>query len=755
MDQKELRELEATCIQEEPPACRAGCPVNVDARGFAQAMARGNCDAARQILEKNMPMAEITARMCEAPCEQYCLRKDLGGAIALGALEKLCIREGKSKQRIMRLPARPKKVAIIGSGPSSLIVAYDLGRKGYPMTMYHLAPGPGAWLRDVPESILPASVFQAELDRLASLKVTFTSVASLDAALADSLQADAVYVGQDDALAPDLLARLGSADPVTMALGTDGWFSGGMHLEDSPYRYIAAVGHAREASISIDRYLQNASLSSSRVLQREGQTRLFTRTDGAVSVPRINPADNGGYSVDEAAREAARCLNCECMECVKRCTYMREYDGYPKSFARRVFNNLAIVSGMRQANTFINSCSLCGQCEVVCPNDFSMASMCLDARRTMVRENRMPPSAHWFALEEMKSAASEQAAVLLHAPGADASSRLFFPGCQLSGIRPEQTMALYDSLLQQEPSTGLWLNCCGAPVYWSGRDKDFAIWVEQLDAQWNAMGQPEVVTACSTCLSMFREYLPQFEAVSVWTLIGTDGSRAAGAPLALSDPCTSRHDQSTRDAVRGLLAHMGQDLADLPMSGEMTECCGFGGLMDNANPAVARKVAESRVAQSDAAFLTYCAMCRDQLAKTGKPVLHILDLLYPDLAHDAAEAPASISTRRTNRRSLKNTVLSRYNLESMPRQPWEDIELILSQDMLRLLEERRILQDDVRQVLHKVAQTGRHFRHADGRLTASAELGDVTFWIEYRKQGQAAELITAWSHRMRIMGGPQ
>ncbi len=755
MDQKELRELEAVCIQEEPPACRAGCPLNVDARAFALAMAKSDLDGARAILEKSMPMAELTARLCEAPCEQYCLRTNLGGAIGIGGLEKLAIREGRSKSRVMRLPVRPKKIAVIGSAPSSLTVAFDLAKKGYPVTVYNLPPGPGAWLRDLPEATLPAALFEAELDRLASLHVTFTQVEALDASLLDAVQADALYVGQDDTVAPELSDRVGAPDPETLAAPTAGWFTGGMGLADSSFRYINCVSHGREAAVSIDRFLQNASLTSSRVLLRGGQTRLFTQLDGIASAPRVEPADGASFTPAEAAREAARCLDCQCMECVKRCQYMQDFDGYPKSFARRVFNNLSIVQGMRQANRFINSCSLCGQCEVVCPNDFSMAAMCLGARRQMVREKRMPPSAHWFALEEMKSAASDQAFVLRHAPGKNSSAMLFFPGCQLSGIRPKQTLALYDALLDLEPATGLWLSCCGAPAHWSGREADFAVWVGQLEAQWRDLGQPTVVTACSTCLAMFREHLPQFQAVSAWTLVKPEGAKPAGQPLALSDPCTSRHDAVTRDAVRGMLAAMGQDVADLPMSGELTECCGFGGLMDNANPALARKVAQRRVAQSAAPFLTYCAMCRDQLAKTGKPVLHILDLLFPDLAHDAAEGPAGISARRMNRRVLKNTVLARYDQDGMPREPWEDVELALSDEVIALLEDRRILQDDVRQVLHQASQNGRFFQHPDGRRIASAALGEVTFWVEYRDRGGIAEVITVWSHRMRISGGPQ
>ena len=59
MDQKELREWEAKCTQEEPPACRAGCPLGVDARAFVLAMGRDNPRAAWAVLEKTMPLAGI------------------------------------------------------------------------------------------------------------------------------------------------------------------------------------------------------------------------------------------------------------------------------------------------------------------------------------------------------------------------------------------------------------------------------------------------------------------------------------------------------------------------------------------------------------------------------------------------------------------------------------------------------------------------------------------------------------------------
>jgi Fe-S oxidoreductase len=750
MEQKELRDWEARCIQEEPPACRAGCPLGVDARAFSLAMARDDMAGARAILEKSMPLTGIVARLCEAPCEQFCIRGPLGGPIAIGGLERLCVTLAPVRGKILRLPPRPRKATVIGGGPSSLTVAFELAKKGYPVTLLHHPPAPGAWLRTLPEAGLPGAVLVEELQRLGGLGAEFKQVAELDVALCAG---DAVYIGQDDTLAADLRAKLTNPDMETFSLAEPGLFTGGMSPVGHPFRLITDVSQGREAAVSIDRFLQGASLTASRVPLRYGQTDLFTNTEGIPVKERIVPAGPGGFSRTEAVAEAGRCIDCQCLECVRHCVYLAEYKAYPRTYARRIYNNSAIVKGIHQANHFINSCSQCRQCETLCPKNFSMADLCLSARQQMVRENRMPASAHWFALEEMRAATGETA-VVRHAPGQSASEVILFPGCQLAGIRPFQTLRLYDRLLELEPATGIWSDCCGAPAHWAGRVDEFAAMVERLAAIWTNMGRPRVLTACSTCLKMFREHLPQIEVTSVWTVLAKEPVAMTKAlpALALSDPCTSRHDEETRDAVRHLLAAAGQPLAPLPMSGILTECCGFGGLMDNAAPTTAKDVRKARVAQSDAGFLTYCAMCRDQLAKTGKPVLHLLDILFADQAHPATEPPASLSARRANRRLLKAGLLARYSPAELPaKQPWEDLPITITDPVAAQLEERRILEDDIRRVLFKAAARGPYFVHgADGRRIASARLGEVTFWVEYRQVEEMYLIERCWSHRMVI-----
>jgi Fe-S oxidoreductase len=756
MEQKELRDWEAKCIQEEPPACRAGCPLNVDARAFTRTMAKDDVNGARAVLEKSMPLTGITARLCEAPCEKHCIRGPLGGPIAVGLLERATVRLAPVRGRILRLPARPRTVRIVGGGPSSLAAAFDLAKKGYPVTLLHREPGPGGWLHNLPEEVLPAAVLTEELSRLAGLGVEFLQEYSLHGSLCGPSAADACYVGQDDDLADDLRARVAHPDQETFVTGEPWLFTGGMSPPHHRFRFITDVSQGREAAVSIDRFLQGASLTASRLALRHGRTDLFTNTSEIPVQDRIDPADPAGFTRDEAVDEAKRCIDCQCLECVRHCVYLDEYGAYPKTYARRVYNNSAIVKGIHQANRFINSCSLCRQCEALCPKDFSMADLCRTARQQMVREQRMPASAHWFALEEMRSAAGDNSLVR-HAPGNSKSTALFFPGCQLAGIRPEQTLRLHDRLQELQPATGIWLSCCAAPAHWAGRVEEFSEAVARLRNDWQAMGRPQVVTACSTCLLMFRTHLPEMDAVSAWSILAGQTVTAGKPcpPLALTDPCTSRDDAETRTAVRTLLAAAGQSLAPLTMSGELTECCGYGGLMDNAAPATARKVREARVGQSEMGFLTYCAMCRDQLARTGKPVLHLLDILFADTARPAEEPPASISARRANRRFLRAWVLTRYpGSESPPRQPWEDLALVLDPTVTTLLEERRILEDDIRRVLSSAENEGTCFAHQkDDRRIASARIGDVTFWVEYRQIDAAYRIESCWSHRMAIERG--
>ena len=88
MDQEELGKLEARCIQEQPAACAAACPVHVDARSMAGAVARGDMATAAKIFRKSVPFPGIVSRVCDHPCERPVGEAKRGGRFPSGRSKK-------------------------------------------------------------------------------------------------------------------------------------------------------------------------------------------------------------------------------------------------------------------------------------------------------------------------------------------------------------------------------------------------------------------------------------------------------------------------------------------------------------------------------------------------------------------------------------------------------------------------------------------------------------------------------------------
>jgi hypothetical protein len=82
-----------------------------------------------------------------------------------------------------------------------------------------------------------------------------------------------------------------------------------------------------------------------------------------------------------------------------------------------------------------------------------------------------------------------------------------------------------------------------------------------------------------------------------------------------------------QSAVRSLAAKAGVCTEEF-LHGNKHGCCGFGGHALSADPGFADYVAKSRSALSLHPYITYCINCRDVFIESGKPVRHILDLLF-------------------------------------------------------------------------------------------------------------------------------
>jgi hypothetical protein len=380
----------------------------------------------------------------------------------------------------------------------------------------------------------------------------------------------------------------------------------------------------------------------------------------------------------------------------------------------------------------------------------------------MLRENFMPPSAHEFPLMDMAFSTGDDFALCRHQPGKNESAYLYFPSCQLCATAPGEVLKSYEFLCESlDGGVGILLGCCGAPAYWSGREALFQEALNGIRQQWRDMGKPQVITACCSCQSLFKEHLAEIPVLPLWQNLPAKipAMKAAGStkqPIAIVDPCVSRNDAETQNEVRSILADLGYTIEELPLSRDMAECCGYGGLAFNANQKLDGAIVTRRAAESDRDFLAYCAMCRDKFTMAGKRSAHLIELLFPTAAHNDpwARGWLSWSDRRTNRIRVKQEMLAKLGEKAeRTMKPYEKMILYVEPEVMKTIDRRRILENDLRQVIANAEQTGQRLLNLQsGCYRAYLKLGNTTFWVDYRTEGEGFRVNNAYCHRMNISG---
>ncbi|MEJ2123706.1 MAG: hypothetical protein P8Y47_02580 [Alphaproteobacteria bacterium] len=193
------------CLQCKKPACVTGCPVNVDIPGFIGLLAQGDITAATRNLWGKNALPAVCGRVCpqEIQCEGRCILGKKGDPVAIGNLERFCAeyeREFGTGELPPTEASTGKKVAVVGSGPSSLTVAGDLVVKGHEVTILEAFHKPGGVLvYGIPEFRLPKEIVAQEVNFIERLgaKVTCNQVVGRTVSLAELFEQgfDAIYLG--------------------------------------------------------------------------------------------------------------------------------------------------------------------------------------------------------------------------------------------------------------------------------------------------------------------------------------------------------------------------------------------------------------------------------------------------------------------------------------------------------------------------------------------------------------------------------
>jgi len=157
-------------------ACQNACPANVDVPVYLDLVAQKKYQEAYQTIQLENPLAMICGRVCNHPCEDYCVRVRYDEAIAIKGVKRFATDQVLKAEKKFPVPETAKsngtKVAVIGSGPSGLTCAFYLQKKGYEVTIFEALPVAGGMLAvGLPAYRLPKALLAQEIQVIREMGV--------------------------------------------------------------------------------------------------------------------------------------------------------------------------------------------------------------------------------------------------------------------------------------------------------------------------------------------------------------------------------------------------------------------------------------------------------------------------------------------------------------------------------------------------------------------------------------------------------
>jgi NADPH-dependent glutamate synthase beta subunit-like oxidoreductase/ferredoxin len=363
--------------------CFFACPAEMDIPTMLRQIASGDLRGAIATVKRDIALPAVLGRICPAPCEKACRRRELDGSISICLLKRYVADVDLARGEPFLPPCKPasgKTAAILGCGPTGLAAAYYLTQAGHACTIIDENDELGGrLLKETTPDELPRNVLQAEISQITRLGMVVRTKERIDSAAAmDDLvkHFDAVLIACGIS-AREQAKNLGATESpkgIHVEHGifrTDrpGVFAAGTAVRGKSM-VVRSAADGKEAATAIDQFLRGRPIVgqirpfSTKIGHIAGEE-LLRFAHGAFDEMRKKPAAGiaAGYSAEEAARQAKRCLRCDCrgLHSCKLRKYAVEYAADVKRFktGRRVYDQ-----DSRHADVLFEpgKCIDCGLC---------------------------------------------------------------------------------------------------------------------------------------------------------------------------------------------------------------------------------------------------------------------------------------------------------------------------------------------------------------------------------------------------------
>ncbi len=304
-------------------------------------------------------------------------------------------------------------------------------------------------------------------------------------------------------------------------------------------------------------------------------------------------------------------------------------------------------------------CTLCGNCQEVCPVGIHLRDVWLSLRQDMVHSSFYPKKINMIRenLKESRNVFAEDneeradwVEDMRDAPEhgyiRDQAEIVYFTGCvaayfPLAQKIPMSLAEILDvgeidfTLLGEEE----W--CCGFPMLGAGLKDMFKEFMEHNLEAIREKGAKRIVFACPSCYQMWREYYPrEFEIVHasqfLVELVKEKRLPLQELPMTVTyhDPCDLGRGAKVYEEPRELIQSIpGVTLIELSQNRENCQCCGGGGNLEMIDAGLAVEIAKRKIedAQSTGAqaIITSCQQCVRTMAtyvRRNKVPLEVLDI---------------------------------------------------------------------------------------------------------------------------------
>lgn len=306
--------------------CQLVCPAHMNIPLMNRLIAKGDFAKALEVVKRDIALPSILGRICPAPCEAGCRRKQVDEAVSICLLKRYVgdddLKSEKPYQPQLAVLSE-KKVAIIGAGPAGLAAAYYLQIKGHQAVIFEKNSKAGGELLQIDSELLPAEVIEQEVFQIMATGVQIRLNETIDDSRFAELQKefDVVVVasGAISEKTPDFSLRTSTAgivaDKNSYQTSIHNVFAVGNSLRYSKLA-VRSVGQGKEVATVIDNYFKTAKVSGyperfNSKFGRLAEAEFIQYKKDSDTAPR-QKAGKEGFSREDAIREAKRCMHCDC-----------------------------------------------------------------------------------------------------------------------------------------------------------------------------------------------------------------------------------------------------------------------------------------------------------------------------------------------------------------------------------------------------------------------------------------------------------